>query len=50
MAFTLPGREASVLISVSVSPIIDTAPELKQMAKTPGKPGFQRRFATLTPV
>lgn len=49
-AFTLPGRDASVFTSVFVNSITVTEPELRQTAKIPGKPGFHRRFPTLTPV
>lgn len=49
-AFKFPGRDASVLISVSVNSITATEPELRQTAKMLGKPGFHKRFPTLTPA
>ena len=49
-AFTLPGKVASVFISISVHSITTTEPELRQTAKILGKPGFHTTFLTLTPA
>ena len=49
-AFTLPGKVASVFISISVNSITTTEPELRQTAKIQGKPGFHTTFLTLNPA
>ena len=49
-AFTLPGKVASVFISISVNSITTTEPELRQTAKILGKPGFHTTFLTLNPA
>ena len=46
LALCSAGRDARVLISVSVNSITITDPELRQVAKRPWKPGFHATFTT----
>lgn len=46
LALWSAGRDARVLISVSVNSITITDPELRQVAKRPRKPGFHTTFTT----